>query len=108
DRDPDPWRQDLESAQALYKAAREALDVAERQWRRDRTQGREGLIAQSQAEQTRGQLAQARAQYEQARQGLAHARDQMVYTQLTAGRDGVIVAEPARTGQDGAAGQAGH
>jgi RND family efflux transporter MFP subunit len=103
--DPDPWRQNLESAQALYQAAREALDVAERQWRRDRTQGREGLIAQSQAEQTRGQLAQARAQYEQARQGLAHARDQMAYTQLTAGRDGVIVAEQARTGQNVAAGQ---
>src|SRR5690606_32973085 len=31
--DPDPWRQNLESAQALYQAAREALDVAERQWR---------------------------------------------------------------------------
>ncbi|MHA3904347.1 efflux RND transporter periplasmic adaptor subunit [Castellaniella sp. WN] len=103
--DPGPWRQNLESAQALHQAAREALDVAERQWRRDQAQGREGLIAQAQAERTRGQLAQARAQFEQARQVLAHARDQMGYTRLTAGHDGVIVAEQAWTGQNVAAGQ---
>jgi RND family efflux transporter MFP subunit len=103
--DPGPWRQNLESAQAAQRAAREALDVAERQGRRDQAQGREGLIAQAQAEQTRGQLAQARARYEQASQALAHARDQMAYTRLAAGHEGVIVAEQASTGQNVAAGQ---
>ncbi len=103
--DPGPWRQNLESAQARHQAAREALDVAERQWRRDQAQGREGLIAQAQAEQTRAQLARARAEFEQSRQALAHARDQMAYTRLAAGHDGVIVAEQAWTGQNVAAGQ---
>ena len=103
--DPEPWRQNLAAAQAAHQAAREALDVAERQGRRDQAQGREGLIAQAQAEQTRAQLAQARAQYEQARQALARARDQMAYTRLAAGHDGVIVAEQAGTGQNVAAGQ---
>ncbi|WP_368648599.1 efflux RND transporter periplasmic adaptor subunit [Castellaniella ginsengisoli] len=103
--DPAPWRQNLASAQARYEAARVARDVAERQWRRDRAQGSEGLIAQAQAEQTRGQWAQARAEFEQASQALAHARDQMVYTRLTAGHDGVIVAEQAAAGQNVAAGQ---
>ncbi len=103
--DPAPWRQNLDAAQARHAAARATLDVAERQWRRDRTQGREGLIAQAQAEQTRGQLAQARAEFEQARQALAHARDQMDYTRLSAAHDGVIVAEQARTDQNVAAGQ---
>ncbi|WP_368648193.1 efflux RND transporter periplasmic adaptor subunit [Castellaniella ginsengisoli] len=103
--DPAPWRQNLASAQARYEAARVARDVAERQWRRDRAQGSEGLIAQAQAEQTRGQWAQARAEFEQASQALAHARDQMAYTRLTAGHDGVIVAEQAAAGQNVAAGQ---
>ncbi|WP_368648632.1 efflux RND transporter periplasmic adaptor subunit [Castellaniella ginsengisoli] len=103
--DPAPWRQNLASAQARYEAARVARDVAERQWRRDRAQGSEGLLAQAQAEQTRGQWAQARAEFEQASQALAHARDQMVYTRLTAGHDGVIVAEQAAAGQNVAAGQ---
>lgn len=103
--DPEPWRQNLASAQAGQLAAREALDVAERQWQRDRFQGREGLIAQAQMEQTRGQLAQARAQHEQATQALARARDQMAYTRLMADHDGVIVAEQAATGQNVAAGQ---
>ena len=69
--DPAPWHQNLASAQARYEAARVARDVAERQWRRDRAQGSEGLIAQAQAEQTRGQWAQARAECEQASQPLA-------------------------------------
>jgi RND family efflux transporter MFP subunit len=103
--DPAPWHQNLASAQARYEAARVARDVAERQWRRDRAQGSEGLIAQAQAEQTRGQWAQARAEFEQASQALAHARDQMTYTRLTAGHDGVIVAEQAAAGQNVAAGQ---
>ncbi|MGB6243238.1 MAG: efflux RND transporter periplasmic adaptor subunit [Castellaniella sp.] len=105
EQDAGPWRQNLASAQAQQRAARAALDVAERQWRRDQAQGREGLIAQAQAEQTRGQLAQARAQDEQAGQALARARDQVAYTRLTVEHDGVIVAEQAMAGQNVAAGQ---
>lgn len=104
--DAQPLKQNLDSAQAQWEAARQGLAFASKQLKRDEQQARADLIAKVQLEQSRNAYAQALAQFTQAKNTRALATDHLGYTRLTAPRDGVITAEQAQTGQNIGAGQA--
>ncbi|MCA1326339.1 efflux RND transporter periplasmic adaptor subunit [Herbaspirillum sp. alder98] len=94
------------SARADLDSARQHLDAAGKQLKRDTDQARENLISAQQLEQSQDAHAAALAQFKAAEARAGVAGNQRNYTDLVADRDGVISAEQANTGDVLAAGQA--
>jgi multidrug efflux system membrane fusion protein len=104
--DPADAQKNAASSQAQLDATQHGLVFAKQQLDRDQAQAQENLISQAQLEQTTNAYASAVAQRDQAAQQLALSKNQLQYTSLIVGHDGVITAEQADTGQNVSAGQA--
>ncbi|MFL9926049.1 efflux RND transporter periplasmic adaptor subunit [Herbaspirillum lusitanum] len=103
--DPADANQNAASAEAELASARQHLDAAEKQLKRDTLQAADKLISALQLEQTQDAYAAAQAQAKAAAARAAVAGNQRNYTRLVAEHDGVISAEQANTGEVLAAGQ---
>ncbi|MGF6569012.1 multidrug efflux system membrane fusion protein [Paraburkholderia sp. GAS333] len=104
--DPADAQKNAASSQAQLDAAQHGLVFAKQQLDRDQAQAKENLISQAQLEQTTNAYASALAQRDQAQQQVALSKNQLQYTSLVVGHDGVITGEQADTGQNVSAGQA--
>lgn len=104
--DPADAQKNAASAQAQLDAAQHGLVFARQQLDRDEAQAKENLISTAQLEQTTNTYASAVAQRDQAAQQVALSKNQLQYTSLVVGHDGVITGEQADTGQNVSAGQA--
>jgi RND family efflux transporter MFP subunit len=104
--DPADAQKNAASSQAQLDAAQHGLVFAKQQLDRDQAQAKENLISQAQLEQTTNAYASALAQRNQAQQQVALSKNQLQYTTLVVGHDGVITGEQADTGQNVSAGQA--
>jgi membrane fusion protein, multidrug efflux system len=104
--DPADAQKNAASAQAQLDAAQHGLVFARQQLDRDQAQAKENLISTAQLEQTTNTYASALAQRDQAAQQVALSKNQLQYTSLVVGHDGVITGEQADTGQNVSAGQA--
>jgi len=104
--DPADAQKNAASSQAQLDAAQHGLVFAKQQLDRDQAQAKENLISQAQLEQTTNAYASALAQRDQAAQQVALTKNQLQYTSLIVGHDGVITGEQADTGQNVSAGQA--
>jgi RND family efflux transporter MFP subunit len=103
--DPADAEHNAASAAADLASARQHLDAAEKQLRRDTEQARQNLISAQQLEQSQDAHAAALAQLKAAQARAAVAGNQRDYTSLVAEHDGVISAEQANTGDVLSSGQ---
>ncbi|MBP0599697.1 efflux RND transporter periplasmic adaptor subunit [Herbaspirillum sp. LeCh32-8] len=103
--DPADAEHNAASARAELESARQHLDAAQKQFKRDTEQARENLISAQQLEQSQDAHAAAQAQFQAAQARAAVAGNQRGYTSLLAEHDGVISAEQANTGDVLSAGQ---
>lgn len=104
--DPADAQKNAASSQAQLDAAQHSLVFAKQQLERDQAQAKENLISTAQLEQTTNAYASALAQRDQAAQQASLSKNQLQYTTLVVGHDGVITGEQADTGQNVSAGQA--
>jgi RND family efflux transporter MFP subunit len=97
--DPDEQQDEVQSAEAGVKSAEALSHQTTATFERQKTLLATGNTTRRDYDQAEATMRSAQAQLEQARGLLASANDQLSYTVLRAGADGIIVGRSAEAGQ---------
>lgn len=97
--DPIPAQNGLLTAQAELSTAQAALDLAQVTADRSRDLFAKNIASKAQMQEADANLATAKAKAAATQAALANAQETLSYTQLKAGRDGIIAAVGANEGQ---------
>jgi RND family efflux transporter MFP subunit len=97
--DPDEQQAEVTAAQASVHSAESAVRQSTAAFDRQKNLLTTGNTTRREHDQAEASLKSAQAQLQQARATLAQATDQLAYTELHAGADGIVVSQMAEAGQ---------